>query len=356
MLVRDCTLQYDVAMRSLIPKRSLRPLLVFAALVFAPRAATAHFLLLSPESWIFEGEYGDPQHTSPCGDDGSATPTGTITPFAPGETITITIDEKIYHPGHYRVALAVNRADLPAPPPVTADGFDDCGSVPIMDPPVFPVLADGVFMHSAPFSGPQSIQVTLPSDVTCTSCTLQLIEFTHNHGAPCWEYHCADISIVEPPPGCTSNDECADQDQCTVDACDTETGDCAHVPGDGSACDDGSVCTNDGCDPAQGCVHVTVALADGSAALLGGIEVAECEAVPPAILGAFEKAKGFLDKGAATPAKARRFLKRAGKQLRKAAKKTTRAGGRSISAECATALHVVLGPAQERVQCMLSTP
>src|SRR6185436_19691353 len=141
----------------------------------------------------------------PCGDEGSAPASGIVTPFAPGETITITLDETIFHPGHYRVALAVaDRSELPPEPPVTP-GDTACGSAPLMDPPVFPVLADGALLHTEPFTTSQTIQVTLPSDVTCTHCTLQVLEFMTDHPAPCFYHHCADISIAARDALCTTD-------------------------------------------------------------------------------------------------------------------------------------------------------
>jgi MYXO-CTERM domain-containing protein len=78
-----------------------------------------------------------------------------------------------------------------------------------MDPPVFPVLADGVFEHTAPFSGPQSIDITLPNDVTCTNCTLQIIQFMSNHAlnnpGGCYYHHCATIAIQTEPVMTTSS-------------------------------------------------------------------------------------------------------------------------------------------------------
>lgn len=157
--------------------------------------ASAHFFLEEPENWREQGGLGDPQKTGPCGDEGTAAETGTVTAFRSGQTITIRFRETIFHPGHFRVALATNdRSELPPPPPVM-DGRTDCGSVPIMDPPVFPVLADGVLPHTSPLSGDQTIEVTLPDDVTCDHCTLQIIQWMSEHSAPCFYYHCADISI-----------------------------------------------------------------------------------------------------------------------------------------------------------------
>lgn len=169
--------------------------------LFVPSVADAHFVLEEPASWRELDALGNPQKLGPCGDDGSAATTGAITAFQTGQTITITIHETIFHPGHYRVALAVNdRSELP-PEPLVTPASTPCGSVPIMDPPVFPVLADGALLHTAPFSGPQSFDVTLPAGVTCTHCTLQIIEFMSNHGlnvpGGCFYHHCADISIQD---------------------------------------------------------------------------------------------------------------------------------------------------------------
>lgn len=166
---------------------------------FAPHDASAHFFLMAPEASYGQDGMGDPQKFPPCGPSaGSGTPSGVVTPFAAGETITIAIRETIHHPGHFRVALAVNdRSELPDPPPVTPTrpGAMDCDSVPIAATPDFPVLADGVLPHTSPL-GMTSFEVTLPSDVECENCTLQIIQWMRNHGAPCFYYHCADISIT----------------------------------------------------------------------------------------------------------------------------------------------------------------
>ncbi|GAB4195637.1 MAG: hypothetical protein OHK0013_02050 [Sandaracinaceae bacterium] len=169
-----------------------------AALVSAvPAAASAHFFLEEPESWQEQSALGDPQKTGPCGNEGPDRPTGAVTAYRAGQTITIRINETIFHPGHYRIALATSdRSELPPDPPVTR-GRTDCGSVPIMDPPVFPVLADGVLAHTAPFSGEQTIEVTLPEGVTCDRCTLQITQWMTDHAAPCFYYHCADLTITD---------------------------------------------------------------------------------------------------------------------------------------------------------------
>ena len=327
----------------------------------APRIATAHFILHAPASWREQGIHGDPQKTGPCGDEADpALPTGVVTTFSPGETITITIDEAIFHPGHYRVALAVDdRSELPAEPPVTPSQYTDCGSVPVMSPPVFPVLADGVLPHTQPFHDRQSFTVTLPSDVTCDHCTLQVIEFMSSHDAPCFYHHCADISIKAGGGGgggggCQSDAECADESACTTDRCNATTKACEHVT---PSCDDGDACTEDACTAAQGCTSTPMTLADVKAGFLGTLQASACsdEQIPKAPGSLFAKAGALVARGAQNPAKAARLLQKATKKLDAASKKVKKSSPRKISAGCATALDGVVGQAVGRVACVLGT-
>jgi len=299
-----------------------------------------------------QDDFGSPQKTGPCGDEGTAATTGVVTPFSPGETITITLDETIFHGGHYRVALAVNdRSELPAPPPVTP-GDTDCGSAPIMMPPVFPVLVDGALEHTVPFSGTQSFEVTLPTDVTCTRCTLQVLEFMTDHSAPCFYHHCADISIAPSGKTCETDLECADQDACTSDACNPATDTCANVQ---VSCDDGDVCTLDVCDVEQGCAPRPLTLADVDDDFLGALEAPACaaEQIPPFPGTLFGKATALAVRAAETPSKAARLLSKALKKLRKVGRRIAKIQGRSISAECGTALTAVIEQADARVRCLL---
>ena len=153
---------------------------------------------MSPSSTFEQGPLGDPQKAPPCGDNGTAVATGQLTAVQGGDIITITIDETIFHPGHYRIALALDDGIFPEEPPVTP-GTTDCGSAPIDPAPAFPVLADGVFVHTEAFSEPQSIDITIPDGVSCTNCTLQVIQFMSNHGlndpGGCYYHHCASLSI-----------------------------------------------------------------------------------------------------------------------------------------------------------------
>jgi len=315
----------------------------------------AHFALRSPASWRVQDVLGNPQKLGPCGEEDTAATTGVVTAFSPGETITITLDETIFHPGHYRVALAMNdRSELPAEPPVAPAGTP-CGSVPIETPAVFPVLADGVLQHTDPFSESRFIQVTLPSDVTCTHCTLQVLEFMSDHPAPCFYHHCADISIGVGGGACGTDGDCADDNVCTSDRCNPTTKACEHVDTITPTCDDGNACTRDACSATQGCIAQPITLADVDAGFLGALQLPPCstDQIPRVIGTLFGKADTFVTRAAQTPEKAGRLLRRASKRLRQAAKTLTKGRARSISTRCATALGAVLDQAQTRIQCLL---
>jgi hypothetical protein len=176
------------------------------ALLGFPGASEAHFVLTSPPAVFEQNALGDPQKAPPCGDAGMAVATGVVTSYQGGETITVTIEETIFHPGHYRIALALDDGVFPDEPPVTP-GATPCGSAPIDLTPAFPVLADGVWEHTEPFAGSQSIDITLPDDVSCTNCTLQVIQFMSNHAlndpGGCYYHHCAAIA-VDGDPGVTT--------------------------------------------------------------------------------------------------------------------------------------------------------
>jgi hypothetical protein len=192
--------------------------------LLAPRSAGAHYVLEAPASYdVIDPESGLPEKQGPCGNEDPQTLTNTVTAFQEGQSITITINEVVFHPGHYRVALAMTPdhmqasfPDDPVPTPgstnsgsmVCPDNLDmsACGSVPVEAPPVFPVLADNLFEHCMPFADPvtgnpqpQSTTIKLPAGVTCNKCTLQVLEFMSDHGpnvpGGCFYHHCADISI-----------------------------------------------------------------------------------------------------------------------------------------------------------------
>jgi MYXO-CTERM domain-containing protein len=180
----------------------IRPLALAAlALVGLSSTAQAHFKLNTPAATMVQSADGTPQKAPPCGGNGTAT--NAVTNYMPGSMITIKLNETVFHPGHYRVALAQNEGSLPAEPPVTA-GQTACGSTVINPNPTFPILGDGLLLHTSAFSGEQTMQVQLPAGMTCTNCVLQIIEFMSNHGlnnpGGCFYHHGAKVTISATAP------------------------------------------------------------------------------------------------------------------------------------------------------------
>ena len=181
-------------------------LLVTAA--FAPLTSSAHFKLLEPASWLNEAANGDPQKMAPCGGTSAnaGTPSSAVTKVKGGSKLHLKVQETVHHPGHYRVALAVNsRSELPKDPEVTTrDGARGPISVSavIQNPARPPVLADGLFAHTARGEEMFETDIDIPN-INCEKCTLQIIEFMAEHGLNAdgdYSYHhCADLQITADP-------------------------------------------------------------------------------------------------------------------------------------------------------------
>lgn len=172
------------------------------------RPARAHIKMTAPADWLTTNSEGDPQKVSPCGVDPSAQPGSTtytlsnkVTTVHPGEQVTVSWTETVPHDGHFRIALALQSRDELKDPMVTSMNSDGTpAAVTISDPPVYPVLADNLFPHKASdvsAGKTYSVTVTIPTDASCTKCTLQLIQFMSEHPAdPTFFYHhCADLTI-----------------------------------------------------------------------------------------------------------------------------------------------------------------
>jgi hypothetical protein len=114
----------------------------------------------------------------------------------------VLVQETVFHPGHYRVALARTKEQLPPDPVVTTRDSErgpQSVSAPIQNPAVAPVLADGLFTHTERASGLFETDVPMPN-ITCKGCVLQVIEFMAEHGKnPDGDYsyhHCANVNIT----------------------------------------------------------------------------------------------------------------------------------------------------------------
>jgi hypothetical protein len=188
-----------------------RFLLMAAVLVLNAQSASAHFKLLEPASWLIESDRGDPQKSGPCG--GSNTdwgkPSYVITKAVGGQKLHIKIQETVYHPGHFRVALAVNSpTELPPDPQVTTRDTEKgplSVSAVIQNPPQTPVLADGLFGRNTRPATPIDFletDVQLPN-INCKKCTLQVVQFMAEHafnnpGGYAY-HHCAVLEITADP-------------------------------------------------------------------------------------------------------------------------------------------------------------
>ena len=174
--------------------------------------AAAHFVLVSPAASLVQNRLGDPQKIAPCGGV-SANPTrGTpanpglasnaVTKLTGGSTVHLLVQETIFHPGHYRVALARTAAELP-PDPVVTTRDSERGpwsvSAAIQNPPVAPVLADGLFPHTERPTAMWEADIPVPN-IDCENCVLQVIQFMAEHARNLdgdYSYHhCAIVNIV----------------------------------------------------------------------------------------------------------------------------------------------------------------
>ena len=190
----------------------MRKRLAFAALAAVPAivaapTVSAHFKMLAPAGWIVEDMRGDPQKIAPCGGTNAdpGTPTGAITPVKGGGRLTIAIDETIFHPGHYRIALARTREALPADPEVTMHDTERGPrslSAKIETDPEPPILLDGLWPHTERPTAPWGMYLDVPN-IDCAECVLQIIQFMANHPGVReggFSYHpCAILNITAAP-------------------------------------------------------------------------------------------------------------------------------------------------------------
>lgn len=178
-----------------------------------PTPAEAHFRLVMPPSWLTEDPLGSPQKGSPCGpgnrmlilgDDVQPVPVSNIvTTFSAGQTISLQLEETVYHPGYFRVSLArtkpaeASTTDFPNPPLTdTVNCHYDRAAVPTGAHDN--VLADGLFTAEGQDGTGRSLMqsIKLP-DEPCEDCTLQVVQVMEGHpGSSCFYFHCAALQIV----------------------------------------------------------------------------------------------------------------------------------------------------------------
>ena len=195
-----------------------RMLWIVLAVATLTGRADAHFVLVSPAPSLVQNRLGDPQKIGPCGgvsaNPGRGTPanpgvpSGAVTSVKGGTDMPLLVHESIFHPGHYRVALARTAAQLPKDPAVTileTEKGPRSSSAVIANPPVAPVLLDGIFAHTERPTNTQTFESTIPiPNINCPTCVLQVIEFMAEHPGIAVDgghnyHHCATLNITADP-------------------------------------------------------------------------------------------------------------------------------------------------------------
>jgi hypothetical protein len=177
-------------------------------------AVNAHFKLLEPASWLVEDDRGDPQKLAPCGGTlaNPGTPSNAVTAVTGGQRLKIVVNETIYHPGHFRIALSRKRNFLPPDPVATMKDTERgprSASGAIETNPQPPIIVDGLWPHTEKRETNWETEITIPN-ITCEGCQLQVIQFMAEHpgfreGGFSY-HHCAVLDITA-DPGKPSEDE-----------------------------------------------------------------------------------------------------------------------------------------------------
>jgi len=169
-------------------------------------SARAHFGIVTPPAAdnATDGGKGPP----PCG---PMADSNVVTPAQGGHPLALQVDEMVFHPGFYRVALALNSPSELPPDNVVIDkqgnvlppdsiGLSDTAEYEATA--MFPVLADHLWPHDTPDQELFQTQLMLPN-VSCDKCTLQVIEFMSNSnsnaGGGYFYHHCANLKITADP-------------------------------------------------------------------------------------------------------------------------------------------------------------
>lgn len=214
-----------------------------AALLLPATSASAHLGLVDPPSRYGQGTL----KTGPCGRL-NGTRSANVTTVEAGSVLTLTFDEYIDHPGHFRISFDDDGDDDFVDPACTAD----CDTTtPTIDRySNANVLLDGIADTAG---GLTTIDVPLPN-VECTNCTLQVIQvmydkppYTLGGASDDIYYQCADLILVRTPPP-----DAGVPDDSGVGPNDTGLPVDVGVPVDGGLVEDGGAPNPDAAAPLDG--------------------------------------------------------------------------------------------------------
>lgn len=182
---------------------SLMRLILVGACGLTSATANAHFKLLEPASWIDEDDRGDPQKLAPCGGtiDNPGVRSGTVTDVDGASMLRVIVDETIYHPGHFRIALARSPNWLPDDPVATMKDSERgprSDRAAIAEDGQAPIIVDGLWEHYERHTGIWETEIQIPN-IDCEGCFLQVIQFMSEHpgfreGGFSY-HHCAILNI-----------------------------------------------------------------------------------------------------------------------------------------------------------------
>lgn len=176
-------------MKGAVARRTLLAVVAFFTPSLCALSAQAHIRLTYPQPRypIPEIEMGQQQKEGPCGVKNDSRVPERVTVFEPGETITVTFNETVDHPGFYRISFDDDGQDAFQYPKSRDEVKPD---------PTLPVLVDDI--PDKVGGGMYSVEVTLP-DIECENCTLQLIQVMRAGDGPFTDgdiyYQCADIAL-----------------------------------------------------------------------------------------------------------------------------------------------------------------
>jgi MYXO-CTERM domain-containing protein len=172
------------------------PLLTLSAVLLVASSAGAHIALTFPTARSNDQVQ---LKTGPCGQSTTAR-TNKVSVFKPGQTITVTWNETINHPGHYRISFDPNGNNFVNPTSFTDVDGGTLG------------LVDGISDKTGVAPIPYTQQITFPN-IECASCTLQLIQVMTDKPpydpSPAGNdiyYQCADIVLTNSDAGVTPSD------------------------------------------------------------------------------------------------------------------------------------------------------
>lgn len=166
------------------------------ALVLLPGSASAHIQLVTPLQRDVDQKVG------PCGANGVRS--ANVCEYRPGARITVSWEETVEHPGHFRISFDEDGED----DFITPSDYDDIGEGDS-------ILVDGIADQDTRSGDSGYGQEVLLPDVECDNCTLQLIQIMtdkppYGDGNDIY-YQCADIVLsasapADPADACSAGD------------------------------------------------------------------------------------------------------------------------------------------------------